>query len=466
MAETVEGRPKTKGNSQQASQNQAQDWRSVEAKLLAVRTRAKEDKKGRFHNLLTHVNDEMLLQCFRGLERGAAAGSDGVTKDEYAVNLEKNVRDLVDRVHSGKYRAKPSRRVMIPKEDGSQRPLGIACLEDKLVQAAEVEILSQIYEEDFLGFSYGFRPGRGQHDALDALHVGVMSKRINWVLDLDISKFFDTVNHEWMMKFLEHRVSDRRVLKLIQHWLTAGILDEHGHRVAATVGTPQGAVISPLLANVYLHYSFDLWFHKERQKKDYGDIVAVRYADDCVLGFEKKEEAEYFLEAIKERLGKFGLQVHPVKTKIVCFGKLAFTSLHKEAAGTFDFLGFTHYMSSTRKGAVIVKRKTRKKRLRESLKEVRIELRKRMHRPKWQTGLWLKSVVRGHMQYFAVPFNFRSIQQYIWEVKRAWFYMLNRRGQKGHMSKEEFFRYANQFIPKARIIHPYPNVRFAATHPM
>ena len=465
MAELVEGRPLTEGNSQQTNENRTQSRRNSEVRLLAVRTKAKEDKKERFNNLMTHIDEELLIKCFRGLEKSAAPGCDGITKESYESNLTENIRNLLALAHTGKYKPKPSRRVMIPKEDGSLRPLGIACVEDKLLQAAVVEILNQVYEVDFLGFSYGFRPGRGQHDALDALVTGIRTQRINWILDLDISKFFDTVDHGWMMKFMEHRISDKRVLRLIWQWLTVGVIDENGHRVAATVGTPQGSVISPLLANVYLHYAFDTWVHSKRKKRKNGDVIMIRYADDTVLGFEWREEAEYYLKAIEERLAKFGLQIHPTKTRLIRFGKNALTSVEKEKVGTFDYLGFTHYISKTRKGAIVVKRKTRRKSLRRALAEVKAGLWKRMHLPIWQTGFWLQSVVRGHLNYFGVPFNIRSIQKYVWEVKRTWLWTLRRRSQKGRMGQERFLVYADQFVPKPRIVHPYPEMRFAANHP-
>ncbi len=328
------------------------------------------------------MNVDLLRDSYYALKRQAAPGVDGVTWQEYETGLEGRLTDLHNRVHRGAYRAQPSRRVYIPKADGRQRPLGIAALEDKIVQQAVVTILNQIYEVDFKGFSYGFRPGRSPHQALDALTVGIQRKRVNWVLDADIRGFFDNMSHEWTMKFVEHRVADRRILRLIQKWLKAGV-SEDGQWSESKVGTPQGAVVSPLLANVYLHYVFDLWIEAWRQKVATGDVIVVRYADDLVVGFENRTEAERFLEAFRERLAKFGLELHPEKTRLIEFGRFAAQDREKRGEGkpeTFTFLGFTHYCGKRRSnGAFIVWRKTAKKRMVAKLQAIKAELRLRMH---------------------------------------------------------------------------------------
>lgn len=462
VAESVERRGPTKSNSQQCAPGQTQRWSTGTSRLLAVRQCARRNKKQTFNNLFSLMDEALLARSFYQLKRQSAAGCDGVAWHAYEQALTLNIHTLMQKLREGRYRPKPARRVFIPKEDGSQRPLSIICLEDKIVQQAVVTILNQIYETDFLGFSYGFRPGRGQHDALDALTVAIKRNRVNWVLDLDISKFFDTIEHDWMLKFVAHRVTDRRMLRLLTQWLKVGTLDEHGHRVQSHIGSPQGAVISPLLANIYLHYVFDLWTHKYR-KACRGRVSVVRYADDAVLGFESKEEAEQFLVEISTRLSKFGLRLHPEKTKLLPFGSQAAKRAHhaKERGSSFDFLGFSHYMGRTRRGWFTVMRKTKRSRLLGQLKQIRHELKgRRLHRPVGETGAWLRKVVMGHMNYYAVPHNLQTIGLFILEVKKAWLMALKRRSQRKRMHWERFKGYLALWIPTPRVMHPYPDVRF------
>src|SRR6202040_144649 len=376
--------------------------------LDGVRKAARERKQERFTSLLHHVNAALLRDSFYALKRGASPGVDGVRWQEYESGLEGRLVDLHSRVHRGTFRAQPSRRVYIPKADGRQRPLGIAALEDKIVQQAVVTTLNQIYEGDFKDFSYGFRPGRGPHQALDALTAGIQWKRVNWVLDADIRGFFDNMNHEWTMKFVEHRVADRRILRLIQKWLKAGV-SEDGQWSETKLGTPQGAVASPLLANVYLHYVFDLWVEAWRKKVARGDVIVVRYADDLVVGFQHRTDAERFLQEFRERLAKFGLELHADKTRLIEFGR--FAAQHRKQRGegkpeTFTFLGFTHFCGrTTHAGAFTVWRITAKKRMAVKLKAIKAELQRRKHDPARETGAWLRKVVLGYYQYHAVPGN-------------------------------------------------------------
>jgi RNA-directed DNA polymerase len=439
--------------------------------LWRVREAAIRDKRMRFTSLLHYVDEVLLRDAYRSLNRKATPGVDGVTWQEYGEGLEERLRNLKDRVHRGTYRAEPSKRTYIPKADGRMRPLGIASLEDKIVQQAVVMVLNQIYEEDFLGFSYGMRPGRNQHQALDALWVAFMEKKnVNWVLDADIRGFFDAIDHGWLMKFLEHRIADRRVLRLIQKWLRAGV-SEDGEWSKTTVGTPQGAVISPLLANVYLHYALDLWIEDWRHKRAQGDVAAVRFADDFVVGFEQKLDAERFHRELGERLKKFGLELHPEKTRLIEFGRFAEINRERRGEGkpeTFGFLGFTH--SCTRYSASprgVLRRRTIRKRLVSKLHEVKKELRLWRHRPIPEQGAWLRSVVRGFFNYHAVPTNFDSLVRFRHQAARHWFYSLRRRSQKARrrMNWQKFYPILNRWLPRPAILHPYPHVRFYRHHP-
>jgi len=467
-AEGAEGSCSTKGNTDEERTHRTQGRERVSQGLGGVREAARRDKKQRFTALLHHVTVDLLRDSYYSLKRRAAPGVDGVTWQQYGEGVEERIGDLHDRVHGGAYRAQPSRRTYIPKADGRQRPLGIAALEDKVVQQAVVTVLNEIYEEDFLGFSYGFRPGRKQHDALDALAVGLRRKKVNWILDMDVRGFFDNVSHEWLVRFVEHRIADRRMIRLIQKWLKAGVSEE-GEWTETKVGTPQGAVASPLLANVYLHYVFDQWVNQWRRKTARGDMMVVRYADDAVLGFEHRAEAEAFLEQLRERMRKFGLELHPEKTRLIEFGRFAEDNRKRRGEGkpeTFDFLGFTHICGKTRKGGwFTVKRRTIKKRLRSKLQAVRQELRKRRHERIAETGKWLRSVVQGYFNYHAVPGNFAALQAFRREVARAWLEALRRRSQRHRLPWERFAQIVDRFLPLPRILHPEPGVRFDAMHP-
>jgi len=414
----------------------------------------------RFTALLHHVyNLEALRAAYLGLKREAAPGVDGETWRHYGEELEANLQDLSDRLKRGAYRAKPVRRVYIPKADGRQRPLGVTALEDKLVQRSAVEVLNAIYETDFLGFSYGFRPGRGQHNALDALYTGLLTKKVNWVLDLDIRGFFDTIDHEWLVKFLEHRIADRRVVRLIQKWLNAGVLED-GKRMRVDEGTPQGGSASPLLANVYLHYAFDLWIQAWRRKRARGDVIVVRFADDIVLGFQYESDAVRLRSELTERFRKFRLELHPEKTQLLEFGPYAAENRKKRGQGkpeTFNFLGFTHICGRKRSnGRFTVLRQTIRKRLQAKLSEVKAELKRRMHDPIPVVGKWLGSVVTGHVRYYGVPMNGPALVTFRFQVGRLWHRTLSRRSQNGRVLWDRMRRLINRWLPPARVCHPYP----------
>jgi len=466
-AETVEGRGLAKGNLRPRNTPQAQHWLfGVQSKRERVRRAAAKDRRLRFTTLLHHVYDlEALREAYFGLNRSAAPGVDGETWQEYGKELEANLRDLSSRLKRGGYRAKPVRRTYIPKADGRQRPLGVTALEDKVVQAAVVAVLNAIYEVDFRGFSYGFRPGRSQHQALDALSVGLEKRKVNWVLDADIRGFFDAIDHEWLVKLVEHRIADQRVVRLIRKWLNAGVLEE-GQRVEVAEGTPQGGVVSPLLANVYLHYVFDLWAAQWRRKQASGDVIIVRYADDIVVGFQNRRDAERFQGELRERFAKFNLELHAEKTRLIEFGRYAASSRKGRGEGkpeSFDFLGFTHICGTTRMGWFQVKRRTIRKRLRAKLKEVKASLKRRMHRPVPETGKWLGTVIAGHARYYGVPGNIQSLRQFRDEVVRHWKRTLERRSQKGGLQWTRMQRLVKRWIPPLRICHPYPSQRLVVT---
>jgi RNA-directed DNA polymerase len=466
-AEGEEGRPLIKENTHQPNTPSTQSEARVSQGLAGVRKAARENKEMKFTALLHHMTVDLLRESFYALKRKAAPGVDGVTWDEYETGLEDRLIDLHGRVHRGAYRAQPSRRVYIPKSDGRQRPLGVAALEDKIVQQATVTILNQIYEEDFIGFSYGFRPGRSQHDALDALSVALEQKKVNYVLDADIKSFFDNLEKTWLIKFVEHRVADPRILRLIQKWLKAGVMEE-GKWSETETGTPQGSVISPLLANIYLHYAFDLWVNVWRQKWAQGEVVVIRYADDTVLGFQHQTDADRFLENLRERLGMFGLELHPDKTRRIEFGRFAERDRKRRGEGkpeTFDFLGLTHISGKDRNGNFAVKRKTIAQRMRAKLQEIKQQLRRRMHDPVEQTGKWLKSVVQGYFNYHAVPGNLDRLGVFRHRVTRLWRWALRRRGQKHRPNWARIRRRAERWVPIPCVLHPYPSVRFAAHYP-
>jgi len=466
-AEVGEGRPEIKENTAQSYTRPTQSGIRVSQGLNGVRQRAKENKQEKFTALLHHLTVDLLRESYLALQRRAAPGVDGETWQQYGTGLEDRLSDLHSRVHRSAYRAKPSRRVYIPKADGRQRPLGIAALEDKIVQQAVVTILNQIYEMDFQGFSYGFRPGRSPHQALDALHVGLMRRKVGWVLDADIRSFFDKMSHEWIMQFVQHRVADPRILRLIQKWLQAGVLEE-GRWEETTEGTPQGAVISPLLANVYLHYVFDLWVEAWRKKVARGQVIVVRYADDLVVGFQYRADAELFLQQFRERLAKFGLELHPEKTRVLEFGRFAAENRRRRGGKkpeTFTFLGFVHYCGTGPKGRFMIWRETANKRMVAKLKQIKLTLRRRMHESLPQVGAWLRRVLQGFYRYHAVPGNLRAMNVFRRRLQRLWRGVLRRRSQRAIAGWRRIAQLSARWLPIPRVLHPYPQFRFDALHP-
>ena len=466
-AEPVEPRAETKGNAGQQSTCRAQSRISVSQALERIRKVARERKKERFIALFHHISIDLLEEAFYELKEDAAPGVDRLTWTDYEADLECELEDLHDRVQRGAYRALPSRRVYIPKPDGRQRPLAVAALEDKIVQRAVVALLNAIYEEDFLGFSYGFRPGRGTHDALDALCVGIHSRKVSWILDADIRSFFDTVSQEWLIRFVEHRIGDRRIIRLIRKWLKAGVLED-GIVAVSDKGTGQGAVISPLLANIYLHYALDLWAMRWRRRKATGDMIIVRYADDFIIGFQHEADARRFLDQMRERLGRFALSLHPEKTRLIEFGRFAADRRERRGLGrpeTFIFLGFTFICGKTRAGKFQVKRKTRRDRMQAKLRMVKEEMRRRMHQPIAVQGKWLCHVIRGYFNYHAVPTNSRALVAFRTEIVKSWHRVLTRRSARANLNWDGMNRLIDEWLPKPRILHPWPDQRFAVTHP-
>jgi len=464
VAEAGEGRGRAKGNTASKTRPGHSAGPGASNALERVREVARADKGARFTALLHHVDLPRLRAAYRAIRPQAAPGVDGVTWAEYGQDLESNLRDLHARVQAGRYRAKPSRRVHIPKADGRLRPLGIASLEDKIVQRAVVEVLNAVYEVDFRGFSYGFRPGRGPHDALDALAVGIGRKKVNWVLDADIRDFFNQLDRAWLRKFLEHRIADKRVLRLIDKWLAAGVIED-GKWSETLAGSPQGASVSPLLANVYLHYVFDLWADWWRHRRAHGDVIIVRFADDVTVGFEYEQDAQRFLSDLHERFAGFGLQLHPDKTRLIEFGRHAAQNRAARGQGkpeTFDFLGFTHICARSKNGRFWLKRITISKRMRAKLREVKDQLKLRMHEPIPVQGRWLRSVLQGHFAYYAVPGNSDAVAAFRDHVTRHWFKALRRRSQRTRVTWERMNRLAKRWIPPAHVKHPFPEVRFAA----
>src|SRR6516165_7756801 len=467
VAETVEPRTGTKGNADQQSTYRTQSRVSVSQALERIRKVASERKKERFTALFHHISSELLEEAFFELKEDAAPGVDRLTWKDYEANLGRNLEDLHDRVHRGAYRALPSRRVYIPKPDGRQRPLAVAALEDKIVQRAVATLLNAIYEEDFPGISYGFRPGRGTHDALDALCVGVDSRKVSYILDADIRSFFDEINQQWLIRFLEHRIGDRRIIRLIQKWLKTGVMED-GVVTIRDRGTGQGSVISPLLANIYLHYTLDLWAVRWRQREATGDMIFVRYADDFIVGFQHESDARRFLDEMRERLRKFALTLHPEKTRLIEFGRFAAERRKWRGLGkpeTFNFLGFTFICGKTRAGKFQIKRKTRADRMRAKLKMIKAEMWRRMHQPIPKQGQWLHYVVRGYFNYHAVPTNGRALHVFRHHVIDLWRRTLRRRSQKDRVTWERMTQLVDDWLPKPTILHPWPSDRFAVTHP-
>jgi RNA-directed DNA polymerase len=463
-AEVGEERGPAKGNTDSKTRPGRSAGSGASSALGRVREVARRDRKARFTALLHHVCPGRLWAAYWAIRPQAAPGVDGVTWAQYGQDLEANLQDLHVRVQAGRYRAKPSRRAYIPKADGRQRPLGIAALEDKIVQRAVVEVLNAVYEVDFRGFSYGFRPGRGPHHALDALAAGIMRKRVNWVLDADIRDFFTSLDHGWLRKFLEHRIADKRVLRLIGKWLAAGVIED-GEWTASAEGSPQGASVSPLLANVYLHYVFDLWAEHWRRRKAHGHVIIVRFADDFIVGFEHEHDARQFLTELRERFVEFGLALHPDKTRLIEFGRHAARNRAARGLGkpeTFDFLGFTHISAKSRSGWFWLKRITISKRMRAKLREVNDQLKRRRHEPIPVQGQWLRSVVQGHLAYYAVPGNTDAVAEFRTQVTRHWYKALRHRSQRTRINWARMNQVVSRWLPKARVMHPFPEVRLAA----
>ena len=464
VAEVAEERGLAKGNAASKTRPGLSAGMSASSALDRVRRVAQNDREARFTALLHHVDVDRLRVAYGALNPRAATGVDGVTWRAYGQDLEENLRGLHGRVHRGSYRPRPSRRAYIPKADGRLRPLGIAALEDKILQRAVVEVLNAIYETDFVGFSYGFRSGRSPHDALDALAVGIARRKVNWVLDADLRDFFTSLDHGWLQKFLEHRIADRRMLRLLGKWLKAGVI-ENGIRSETVQGTPQGASASPLLANVYLHYVFDLWADRWRRQHAHGDVILVRYADDYIAGFEHEDDARRFLADLRDRLAKFCLELAPEKTRLIEFGRYAAERRNARGLGkpeTFGFLGFTHICAKTRNGRFSLKRITNSKRMRAKQHQVKDELKRRRHHPIPEQGQWLASVVRGHLAYYAVPGNRDAVAAFRSQVTRDWHEALRRRSQRSRLDWTRMNRIETRWLPPAKIMHPYPEKRFDA----
>lgn len=466
VKEAAQERDLAAGNTRRQNAPRTQRRTSAHSALARVREVAKKDRKVKFTALLHHVTVDALRCAFEQLNKRASSGIDGVTWQQYATRLDENLQSLHARLHRGAYRAKPSRRVNIPKADGRLRPLGVASLEDKIVQRALVEVMNAIYEEDFLGFSYGFRPKRSQHDALDALATAIQRKKVNWVLDADIRGYFDAIDHGRLMQFVAHRIADKRVLRLIQKWLSAGVMED-GRWTESKEGTPQGATMSPLLANIYLHYVLDRWLHDWRKTRARGDVVVVRYADDFIVGFQYQTDAEAFLEKLRERLRDFSLELHPEKTRLVEFGRYAAERRQGRQEGkpeTFNFLGFTHICAKTRQGKFQLARRTMKQRLRTKLQEVKSELRQRQHQPVSKQGRYLRAVVAGYFRYHAVPTNSRALYTFRDEVQRMWRRTLLTRSQKDRTNWARLRALSQRWLPKPAIQHDWPEARFARHH--
>ena len=461
--ERMEGRGLPKENKQQQNMLRTQWREGVLNKLLLIHQKAKADRKLRFTTLMHHIyNIDMLRMSYLEIKRNAAPGIDKETWESYGRELEENLKALSEQLKSGAYKAKAVRRVYIPKADGKQRPLGITALEDKIVQRAAVAVLNTIYETDFLGFSYGFRPKRSQHQALDALYGGMFTRKVNYVFDADIRDFFNKINREWLIKFIEHRIADKRVVRLIQKWLNAGILEE-GEIIYNEQGTPQGSSASPLLANVFLHYVYDLWVQQWRKQKARGEVIVIRFADDTIVGFQYESDAKQFHNELKERFLKFGLELHPEKTRLIEFGRYASENRKKRNEGkpdTFTFLGFTHICGKTKKnGTFTIWRHTIKKKMHRKLKEIKDELKKRMHDSIQDVGQWLKAVVIGHYRYYGVPGNYEAMNDFRHLIGQRWKHSLKRRSQKANITWEKMGKLIEQWLPQPQICHKYPSER-------
>lgn len=464
MEDPVEKRGLTKGNPAQPTSRRTQSRGRLSPELERIRQAVRKNRKQRLTNLWHHVcNVDRLREAYHGINRKAAAGIDEQSWHDYGVGLEAKLQDLAERLHRGSYHPSPAKRHYIPKADGSRRPIAIPVIEDKIVQRANTEILGTVYECHFKGFSYGFRPGRSQHRALDALYLGLMKRKVNWVLDADIRGCFDAIDHDWMLRFTEHLISDKRLLRQLSKWLKAGVMEDGAHQ-RPQAGTPQGGSLSPLLCNIYLHYVLDLWVEKWRNTQARGDVIIVRYADDFVIGFQSEAEARRCLAELRERLAAFNLELHPEKTRLIEFGRYAAWNRQKRNEGkpeTFTFLGFTHFCGRTRKSnRFIVGRTTESKRMRAKLAEIKISLRKRMHRPVPETGSWLRKVVQGYYNYHSIPRNWSAMDSFTRAVLRMWWKSLRRRSHKSNCDWERFYhRIARRWMPPLKVMHPYPEHR-------
>ncbi len=431
------------------------------AGLARVKEAAERSRQTRFTALLHHVDGQALKRAYRRQRKAAAPGVDGVTVEAYGRDLEANLQDLCDRVHRGGYRPQPVRRTYIEKAGGGKRPLGVPTLEDKIVQSAVAELLSAVYEADFLGCSYGFRPGRSPQAAAKVLHDVLITEQVNWVLDCDIRSFFDSVDHDWLLRMIEHRIADPRIQRLIGRWLRAGVLED-GQYAETVEGTPQGAGISPLLANVYLHYVLDLWVAQWQGRTAVGRMRLVRFADDFVMTFQSQQDAERMLAELPARLAKYGLSLNAEKTRLIAFGRLA--DKERRARGqrrpeSFDFLGFTYYGGKTREGRFMVKRKTQGKRAIRKLKEVRREMKRRRHQSLREQRDWLAAVLRGHYGYYGVTGNYRWLWRFYQEVRSSWLQALRRRSQRPHLPWTRFAHLLDLFpLPPPRIVHRWRHV--------
>jgi RNA-directed DNA polymerase len=465
-AEAEEGRELAKGNPPEGNELRTPSRAGTSSAIAWIREVAARNPHRKFTALLHHIYAPACLErSYAAIRHDTAAGVDGVTWRAYGEQLEEHLRELSDRVKRNAYRAQPVRRVYLPKAGGGRRPIGVPALEDKIVQRAAAEVVGAIYEPEFYGFSYGFRPGRSPHHALDALTVGIETRKVNWVLEADIEGFFDNVNHEHLRGFIEERVADRRVIHLIMKWLHAGVMEEGRHR-RQEVGTVQGGSISPLLANIYLHHVFDRWAHTWRKKEARGEVLMVRFADDFVVGFQHEDDARRFRTALEERFTAYGLALHPKKTRIIEFGRYATERREKRGKGkpeTFDFLGFTHSSGKTRKGAFAVHRRTMRTRMQRKLREVKEELRRRRKDPLPTQGAYVRAVVQGHVQYYGVPRNSRQISAFRHAVGWLWRRSLCRCSQKGRISWKRMRRLLARWLPPARICHPYPRIRLVVT---